>query len=154
MAKGFIQRRMSHRHARFLSIIAFLLLYVATGCGAPRGEAEIHHGSTDSSTPMDEDCKAAIRAVRFAYVTTPMGRSSAPVKNVVAYFDSVYPNDSRASQSIAWRAEHTTAGYFMVSLDYWNAGKRDTAEWRYYSGPGVVEPANHLAEILSFMPPN
>jgi hypothetical protein len=95
----------------------------------------------------------AIFDVKAAKVTVRgHGLSSEEVFAVVAYYDSAYPTDPHASRSIGWRATKLSDGAYRVSLDYWNAQRRDVAEWRYEPKTKKVSTLNRLAEMLSWMP--
>jgi len=62
--------------------------------------------------------------VQEARLITPgHSKSTVRVADVVAYFDSAYPNDPHASKTIGWRAEPIPGGDYLVILDYWNSGR-------------------------------
>lgn len=107
---------------------------------------------TASVGDVTTDESAAIAAVQSARVTTTRGHSSMTVKDAVAFYDSAYPNDPHASRTIGWRAESSNPGEIVVSLDYWNAGKRDVARWSYDHKTHSVKAANQLADMLSWVP--
>lgn len=96
----------------------------------------------------------AIEAVKNAkLVVKDLGKSAEPIKNVVAEFEKAYAKTNpTALKTIGWSAAQSSPGIWTVTLDLYNGGEKDKAQWEYNSKTKSVHYLNKTAKNLSWMP--
>ena len=96
----------------------------------------------------------AIRAVKAARLFVKgEGRSAEPIERIVEFNQQVYAKSNpTAFQVVSWSAKSAGAAGWVVTLDCYNEGRRDQAQWSYSGSTGVVKYLDPLAKTLSWMP--